>query len=101
LQNFKELEVENKYLILGDMLELGSEAEEEHYNILRFIEESDFQNVILVGEIFPRLKTSEKYLKFSNVSQAILWLEKNKIHNSNVLVKGSRGIQLERIVDYL
>lgn len=101
LQNFMELKVENKCLILGDMLELGFEAEAEHLKVLRFIEESDFQKVILVGEIFSRLKSFDKYIKFSNVSQAIFWLEKNKIHNSNVLVKGSRGIQLERIVEYL
>ncbi|MDX9696121.1 MAG: UDP-N-acetylmuramoyl-tripeptide--D-alanyl-D-alanine ligase [Bacteroidales bacterium] len=101
LQNFIELDIENKCLILGDMLELGSEAEKEHINILRFIEESEFQKVILVGEIFSKLITPENYIKFSNVSQVKLWLEKNKIHNSNVLVKGSRGIKLEQIVNYL
>jgi UDP-N-acetylmuramoyl-tripeptide--D-alanyl-D-alanine ligase len=101
LQNFKELELENKYLILGDMLELGLDAEKEHINILRFVEEADFHKVILVGEVFSKLKSSANYIKFPTVSQAKIWLEKNKIYSSNILIKGSRGIQLERLVEYL
>jgi UDP-N-acetylmuramoyl-tripeptide--D-alanyl-D-alanine ligase len=101
LQNFMELDVKNKCLILGDMLELGEEAHGEHCEVLKFIETADFQRVILVGEMFSKIKSSDKYVKFTNISQAISWLEENKIYNSNVLVKGSRGIQLERIVEYL
>jgi len=101
LSNFIELDVKSKCVILGDMLELGSDAFKEHENVIKMLQKNDFKTVILVGEIYSKLMTPDHYLRFVNVSQAILWLEKNKIHNSNVLVKGSRGIQLERIVDYL
>lgn len=101
LSNFIELDVKSKCVILGDMLELGSDAVKEHENVIKMLQKYDFNTVILVGEIYSKLMTPDHFLKFINVSQAILWLEKNKIHNSNVLVKGSRGIQLERIVDYL
>ncbi|OFX83828.1 MAG: UDP-N-acetylmuramoyl-tripeptide--D-alanyl-D-alanine ligase [Bacteroidetes bacterium GWF2_33_16] len=101
LLNFIEMKVENKCLILGDMLELGSEAVKEHERVLEIIKDSNFQKIILVGDVFSKINSPANYFKFINVNQTILWLEKNKIVNSNVLIKGSRGIQLERIVDYL
>ena len=101
LLNFLELKVEHRSLILGDMLELGSDAEKEHENIIEIIEKQQFERVILVGGIFSKINAPPTFVRFTNVSQAILWLEKNRINNSNILIKGSRGIQLERIVEYL
>lgn len=99
--NFIRLEIDNKCLILGDMLELGSESEMEHMNVLNLIHDRNFKKIVLVGQIFSKVSKSEQYNSFENVDQAIEWLNNNKISHSNVLIKGSRGIQLERVVEYL
>jgi len=101
LSNFIELKVKSKCIILGDMLELGSDAVKEHEIVIKMLQRNDFKTVILVGEIYSKLKTPENYCKFKNVDQAISWLEKNRIVDSNILIKGSRGIKLEKIVEYL
>lgn len=101
LLNFMSLNSENKCIILGDMLELGKDSESEHENVIRLIEEGNFSKIILVGETFFRIHTPKNYLKFPAVNLAINWISENKITNSTILIKGSRGIQLERIVEFL
>ncbi|MBI4930867.1 MAG: UDP-N-acetylmuramoyl-tripeptide--D-alanyl-D-alanine ligase [Bacteroidetes bacterium] len=112
IENFYEMKEENKWLILGDMLELGEYEIQEHKNILKLIYEKKFQNVIMVGERFSKAMSKLK-ISFSN-----LFLFKNsdelvsKIKtlpfgegkggvSSLILIKGSRGIKLEKIVEFL
>lgn len=102
LLNFEELQVENKWIVLGDMLELGEDSISEHKKIIAKLSEMKFEKAILVGELYSSIKTNKNdILQFKNVDELIVWIRKNNISNSNVLIKGSRGIKLETIVEYL
>lgn len=95
LENMENLESENKVLILGDMKELGHISDEEHKNIYeRAINISS--RSYFVGEEFMKLHLSNS---FKDVSELITHLESDKISNSLILIKGSRGIALEKVYD--
>lgn len=101
LRNFITLNLENKCVILGDMLELGSESENEHKNVVEFINNKKFDKIILVGNIYSSLQVPNHILQFKNVDELGLWIAKNILQSKNILIKGSRGIKLEKIVDLL
>ena len=97
--NFKNINSENKVLIIGDMLELGKYSENEHYEIIKLIKELGFKNVYLVGNEF--YKSESNYNKFMTASDLIKYVKTNRIENSFILLKGSRGIKLETLIEYL
>ncbi len=101
LQSFFNSEVEGKSIILGDMLELGEYSMEEHENILKFItEKTNLTQVILVGPIYYNFKP--KYPKFSFYKDTIEAKASIKLDPSVdkiILIKGSRGISLEKLID--
>ncbi|WP_430467520.1 UDP-N-acetylmuramoyl-tripeptide--D-alanyl-D-alanine ligase [Winogradskyella ouciana] len=101
LKNLQQLEAENKYLFLGDMFELGADAEKEHQNIADFAEQNFRDNVYLIGENFSKITTSESIKKFKKFEDLKPILNKLNLHNSILLIKGSRGMALERILDIL
>lgn len=88
-----------KTIIIGDMLELGEESEKEHQNILRLALELGFNEIITVGKNFKNVNSSDK--AFENTSELIEYLKLNKILSENVLLKGSRGIALEKTIDFI
>lgn len=100
LLNFGEMDVEHKVVILGDMLELGDQSDEEHQNIVRLIGQFAFEKVILVGPQFK--KTQHNFESYENIAD----LKNNTallhgLKNCYVLIKGSRGIQLEQLLSAL
>ncbi|HAF28959.1 MAG TPA: UDP-N-acetylmuramoyl-tripeptide--D-alanyl-D-alanine ligase [Bacteroidales bacterium] len=101
IKNFSQMPSNDKCIILGDMLELGSDSRLEHQKILDLLKENRFDQIFLIGEIYYSLENGNDILKFKNVDEFKIWLEKNNIVNSNVLIKGSRGIRLEKIVELL
>jgi UDP-N-acetylmuramoyl-tripeptide--D-alanyl-D-alanine ligase len=100
IKNFATMEAEAKVAILGDMLELGSDTDFEHRHILEMLQNYNIKKSILIGPYFNSLKNHE-YLFFSSTDEAIKWIEKNRIRNSLILLKGSRGIQLEKLLPLL
>ncbi|MEI7661317.1 MAG: UDP-N-acetylmuramoyl-tripeptide--D-alanyl-D-alanine ligase [Bacteroidota bacterium] len=90
-----------KTVILGDMLELGKESDDEHNRILELTDKLGFTRIFLVGPIFTRLNTKRGNICFHDSGLAKLWLDHHRIINSTVLIKGSRGIRLERLVEVL
>ena len=101
VKDFVLLKIGNKCVILGDMLELGNESKSEHEKIIRLLQDYSFDKIILVGNIYNSLKVPDKFLQFKDVNELGNWLENSNIAHSNVLIKGSRGIQLEKIVEFL
>jgi UDP-N-acetylmuramoyl-tripeptide--D-alanyl-D-alanine ligase len=101
LKNFVSLNKPNSCIILGDMLELGKDSIKEHKKILHLIDRYSFGKIILVGNIYNSLQVKENIFQFENVNDLKEWFLKNEITNSSILIKGSRGIQLETIVEYL
>lgn len=102
LENFKQAEGENKLMILGDMFELGTESEKEHQDITTFLEKDPFGNVLLVGSNFFKTKTKASHIilleSFEDLKNH---LEAHKPSNTFMLVKGSRGMALERVLEIL
>ena len=100
LENFNSLEKTNKVLILGDMFELGASAKDEHQVIVELTKKLNFDKVIFVGENFYR--TNSASIKLRNFDDLKSFLKENKLpSNSSILIKGSRGMALERVLDYL
>ena len=101
IRNFGKMKAQNKSLVLGDMLELGEYSLSEHKGMIELIMQSNWECVFLVGGEFQKANIETEFLSFSNVNELISHLEKNPIHNNLILIKGSRGIQLETIIDQL
>lgn len=98
LHNFITFEG-SKTIIIGDMLELGEESEKEHQNILNLAQELGFGEVITVGKNFRKINPSAT--SFENTSALIEYLKSHKIQSENILLKGSRGVALEKSIDFI
>lgn len=102
LENFKQTKGNNKIMFLGDMFELGKEAETEHQNIVNFLAKNSFGNVFLVGSNFYKSKNKSSQIKqFETFYDLKSTLESNPPRNATILIKASRGMALERILDLL
>jgi UDP-N-acetylmuramoyl-tripeptide--D-alanyl-D-alanine ligase len=102
IDNFNKQVFENKIVILGDMLELGEYSEQEHEKIIKQIDNCTFKKVVFVGIQFFRLKNKfNRYYFYENIEDFKKDDTTNRISGSNILIKGSRGIQLEKIVNIL
>lgn len=99
LENFDHMEVNRKVLILGDMKELGPDTDTEHQKVADYISHHNFDRVIFIGDNFSRIDT--KYPRFKSMDDLKAYLEENPIEDSYVLLKGSRGVQLERCIEML
>jgi UDP-N-acetylmuramoyl-tripeptide--D-alanyl-D-alanine ligase len=102
IDNFKNQPFENKIVVIGDMLELGEYSKQEHYKVLKELTNSNLKEVYLVGGQLFDLK--DEFLNFSffkTMEELIQQIISNKIVNSYILIKGSRGLKLEKVVDYL
>lgn len=97
LHNFSAFEG-SKTIIIGDMLELGEESRTEHQNILSLANSLHFENVITVGKHFKEVNPEKA---FESSAELIDYLKENKISTKNILLKGSRGVALEKIIDFL
>lgn len=95
IQSFEQMEAVRKIAILGDMLELGEDSLKEHQEVIGQLAKGNLHQVILVGNEFAQ--TESNFPHFENTNQLSEWIEKNPIHNSAVLLKGSRGIRLESL----
>ncbi|MBA4408561.1 MAG: UDP-N-acetylmuramoyl-tripeptide--D-alanyl-D-alanine ligase [Bacteroidota bacterium] len=101
LENFTNIKNAQKCLILGDMLELGETSEAEHQKIVDYIEDQNFSDVFLVGPLFKCTKDRTEKKKFEQVELLSNYLKTQPIENKFILIKGSRGIHLEKILDLL
>lgn len=99
LKSFDKLTDNNKILVLGDMFELGEIAANEHQQIAELSESLD-ANVYLIGENFSKTST-KKALKFERFSDFINSINSKDFDNSTILIKGSRGMALERLLSHL
>ncbi len=106
LNNISTMEAEHKVLILGDMLELGEWSEEAHCNILRKADKVASE-IILVGGEFAKAHTivgeelESHYTLYPTTAEALVALSAKPLRNALVLLKGSRGIALEKLIEKL
>lgn len=79
------------------MAELGSESLNEHRQVIEQIGQSAWKAVVLVGGDF--MKIDHPFIKFENSLQAKEWLRQQHFENVSFLIKGSRSIQMERVLE--
>ena len=101
LINFANICGEQHLLILGDMRELGSASEEEHRNILALMKELGYKEAFLVGQNFSAYNDNSNWKTFDKVEDLYQHIENHPIEGRHILVKGSRGIQLEKVLPLL
>lgn len=102
LENFKQLHQERKMIFLGDMFELGQTAESEHQIIVDYLENNDLGKIHLIGRNFYKTETkSSNIQKFEIFEDLKSNLESHPVNNAFLLIKGSRGMALERILKLL
>ena len=99
LESFEKIPGTKKIAFLGDMFELGKTAATEHQSIADLAKELNLKNVYLVGSNFNR--TNTPYTKLETFQDLKSNLADNPPRNAVILIKGSRGMALERIMDLL
>ena len=96
LNSFANQKYKNKLCILGDMLELGGKSNKEHLDIIKLTNQLEL-DCIFVGEIFHSLTKNS----FKNKQELVIYIQGNNIHKRIILLKGSRGIGLEQLIENL
>lgn len=98
IQNFAVSNAEGKVLILGDMFELGGDSQKEHQAIAELIESyKNWHGVYLIGKEFLSVKSSA--MLFPGTEDFMVWLSTHPLKNATVLLKGSRGMRMETILE--
>ena len=99
LKNLSENYEGNKVIILGEMLELGKDANTEHQHIVDLLSNMEKDLLILVGENFLHTTLNDHALRFKTAEDACNYLQNHAINESTILVKGSRGSKMEKVLD--
>lgn len=101
LENFYRMPGMDKMVILGDMMELGEYSAAEHSAIVSLLGNMLFDNIILIGGHFLGVSDSLDAMCFSDTMEAADWLAKNPPKGKTILLKGSRKMELEKLLSIL
>ncbi len=100
LDSFQMMHHNSKIFIIGDMRELGEDSQIEHERIGKLVEAHDLKGYS-VGKEFGKISSKSILKHFDTVDDALEYFKSNGVSDSLVLLKGSRGIQLEKLVEEL
>ena len=105
LENFASMQAQGKTVMLGDMRELGDESLAEHIKVLKQLETMDV-TAYLVGEEFKKASMAVdchnlSFTAFADSEKLAAWLRQSRPSNLVILIKGSRGIQMEKVLPEL
>jgi UDP-N-acetylmuramoyl-tripeptide--D-alanyl-D-alanine ligase len=100
LESFANSAISPKGVILGDMLELGEYSEKEHAIIIDQLKSLQLDKVILIGKCFGRLKDQIDCIHFNSTEEAKAWFDKQNFNGWSLLLKGSRGYTLEKLINF-
>jgi UDP-N-acetylmuramoyl-tripeptide--D-alanyl-D-alanine ligase len=99
IDNFARAEGDNKFLLLGAMAELGEESISGTRKSHQGISRHQWKAVLLVGGDFLSIK--HPFLSFATADDAGSWLKDQNIQDAYLLVKGSRSMQMEKVLNYI
>lgn len=99
IRNFAAVCAESKLALLGDMRELGEDSPKEHQTIVDLLNELSIP-AILVGSEFTSV-AGDSFKCFPDSASLAAWLGQNPVSGSMILIKGSRGIQMEKVIPEL
>ena len=99
LQSFSKMPVTNKMAVLGDMFELGEYSFQEHALVLAQAKASGINQLVFVGKEWLKHKSEAIGVWFETTEAAKVWLKQQAIQNQYILVKGSRGMALEKLFE--
>ena len=102
IENFKQLDNLNKIVILGDMFELGEESLKEHATVVASLANQKSIVCYFVGsDFFANSLDNDNFHFYPSFNDLSAYLKTKKIENSIILIKGSRGMALERTLDII
>jgi UDP-N-acetylmuramoyl-tripeptide--D-alanyl-D-alanine ligase len=101
IHNFLSIDHPSKTLIIGDMLELGEYSHIEHQKIIDLVSSSPIIRIFVVGKEFNQCNMPDRYHGFDHASDLAQYLTNNPIKDNLILIKGSRGIGLEKVLDVI
>jgi UDP-N-acetylmuramoyl-tripeptide--D-alanyl-D-alanine ligase len=96
IENLAGIRADRKVLMLGGMMELGEESLEEHQAIIDLIKQHKWEQVVLVGGDYSKL--THPFTYFNTSAEARDWYKNSQLENTYFLIKGSRSIQMEKIL---
>jgi UDP-N-acetylmuramoyl-tripeptide--D-alanyl-D-alanine ligase len=97
IENFAKMAGDKKVLLLGGMAELGNESLKEHEAIITLINKYKWGAVVLVGGDYNKIVND--FIYFNNATEAKTWLHQQNFTNTMLLVKGSRSMQMEKVLE--
>ena len=103
IESLGEFDASKKIAVLGDMLELGEDAEKQHKALAKVLRKAKIDEVLLFGKNMKTLKDEKKLnvSHFAKMDTLIKRLKQSDLRNSVIIVKGSRGMKMERVVKFL
>lgn len=102
IQNLANLSASKKVAILGDMFEIGKDTSVEHQKIADLAMSSGLDRVYLIGHAFADTQISGKELfLFKSFEEFTALFKQHSFKDTTFLIKASRGMALERVMDYL
>ena len=102
IQSFMKFKGVEKILILGDMHEIGKTSLKEHERILNSVKKNKDLKIFLVGKIFNQLKFNSGRIHFFNeIDELIEYFKKKLVTGHTIFLKGSRKINLEKVIPIL
>jgi UDP-N-acetylmuramoyl-tripeptide--D-alanyl-D-alanine ligase len=96
IENFASVPGEKKVLLLGDMKELGNDTQAEHAALVELLDRYTWHAVALVGDYFAAVKS--RYAHLPDSVAARQWLQQQQLEHAQILVKGSRSMQMEKVL---
>jgi UDP-N-acetylmuramoyl-tripeptide--D-alanyl-D-alanine ligase len=90
-----------KWLVIGDMFELGKDEVAEHQSIINLIDQHQWDKVVLVGELFGQTNVDNSKQYFETTKDVKEWLSQQSVSNKEILIKASRSMKLESLLEVL
>jgi UDP-N-acetylmuramoyl-tripeptide--D-alanyl-D-alanine ligase len=101
LESFYGIKSRRKIAIIGDMLELGHSSYQEHQDIVSLCKDFNFDRTVFIGNEFFHVKDENAGVFFPNLRSAKSWIKKQNFTDSDIFLKGSRGISLEKVLRFI